>query len=155
MYHSWLNSFYGTSFFNLYSCILCILIFIILNNVDTLRTIYFYVCRWNLKKRKTIKVVNKTFGQITQLMQVDRALIRVPTKNDRSIFIFYVNASWCIFWNISLWKVDILYNVLNIVSKLKDNGLPITVTITWMLTFWLFLCLCCPILYDKGTPIDI
>ena len=61
-----------------------------------------------------------------------------------------------IFWNNCLWKSYILYNnVLDILSELKNNGLPISVTITCMLTFWLLLSLCCPILYDKGTVIDI
>ena len=70
------------SIINLHSCILSILIFIILSNVDTLITLYFYVCREKLKKRKTIKEINKKYRQIPQVMQVPRALTTVPMKND-------------------------------------------------------------------------
>jgi hypothetical protein len=83
VYNSVLNFFYGMSFFNLHSCILFISIFIILTNVDTLITPYFYFCRWNLKKRKTIEAINKTFNQIiTQVMDIARALKTIPMKND-------------------------------------------------------------------------
>ena len=84
VYHSVLNSCYGMSFFNLHSCVLFVSIFIILTNADTLITIYFYFCRWNhLKKRETIKPINKTFDQITQVMEVVWAcLTTVSTKND-------------------------------------------------------------------------
>ena len=81
VYHSWLNSFYGM-LFNLHSCILCISIFIIPTNVDTLVTLYLYVYRWKLKMRNTIEEMNKTFCQITQFMQVAQVLISIPAKND-------------------------------------------------------------------------
>ena len=42
----------------------------------------FYVCRWKVKKKKTINTVNKTFVQINQVMEVGQALTIVPTKND-------------------------------------------------------------------------
>ena len=38
-----------------------------------------------------------------------------------------INASCCIFWNNCLWKLDILFNVMDIVSQLKDKGFPIIV----------------------------
>jgi hypothetical protein len=76
------------SIFNLHSNILFISILIILTNVDTLITLYFYFCRWNLKKRKTIEAINKTFNQTTQVMDVARALTTVPMKNgDQYIWI--------------------------------------------------------------------
>ena len=53
-----------------------------LTNVDILITLYFYVCRWKLKKTKTINAINKTFLQITQVMEVARVVTTVPTKND-------------------------------------------------------------------------
>jgi flagellar basal body-associated protein FliL len=82
VYHSGLKSLYGMLFFNLHSCILFISIFIILTNVDTLITLYFYFCRWNLKKREKIEEINKTFVQITQVMEVARALTTILAKND-------------------------------------------------------------------------
>ena len=152
--HSWLNSFYGMSIFNLHPCILSILIFIIPKNVDTLIALYFYVCRWKLKKREKIQEINKPFSHITQVMQVDWALKKVLVKSDDP-YIFYVNAICCTFWNNFLWKSYILYNVLDIVSQLKDNGLLISVTITCTLEFLLLWTLCCPILYDNEPLIDI
>ena len=53
-----------------------------LTNIDTLITLYLYVCRWKLKKMKTINAINKTFLQITQVMEVACAVIVVSTKND-------------------------------------------------------------------------
>ena len=38
-------------------CVWCSVI--ILTNVDTLITLYFYVCRWNLKKKKMINTMKK------------------------------------------------------------------------------------------------
>ena len=35
-----------------------------------------------MKKKKKINAINKAFIQITQAMEVARALISVPTKND-------------------------------------------------------------------------
>ena len=84
--------------FDLHSCILSILILIIPKNADTLITLYFYVCRWKLKKRKKIEVVNKTFNQITKIMQMARALTTIPTKSDDP-YILDVNASFYIFQN--------------------------------------------------------
>ena len=57
-------------------------LFIILTNVYTLITVYFYVCRWKVKKKKTINVVNKTFLKITQVMEVALAVTTVQAKND-------------------------------------------------------------------------
>ena len=37
-----------------------------------------------------------------------------------------IKARRCIFWNMSV-KSDILFNVMDIVSQLKDKGIPITV----------------------------
>ena len=83
VYSSWVNSCYGTFLFYLHWCILFnIAIFIILTNVYTLITVYFYVCRWNLKKKKTINTMNKKFLQITQVMGVAREMTSVSSKND-------------------------------------------------------------------------
>ena len=67
VYSSWVNFCYGTSFlFDLHWCILFnIAILIILTNIYTLITVYFYVCRWKVKKKKPINTVNKTFVKIT------------------------------------------------------------------------------------------
>ena len=131
---------------------------------------YFQQCRYTqctlflclqmlAKKRKTTEPMNNTFVQITQLMQVARVPIIVPTKNDDPYLILMLKqvvVAYCIFWNICPWKSNILYNnVLDILSELKKNGLPISVTITCMLTFWLLLSLCCYILYDKGSVINV
>ena len=142
MYHSWLNSFYGTSILNLHSCILSVFILIIPSNiVDRLKTLYVYVCGWKLKKRQKIETINKTFDQMTRVMQVAWALIAFTTKNDDP-YILDVNASCCIFWNKFLLKLNILYNILDIVSQFKDNELPISVTVSRMLTdfaLWSFI----------------
>ena len=84
VYSSWSNCCYGTSFlFDLHWCILLnIAIFIILTNVYTLITVYFYVCRWKVKKKKTINSMNRTFLKITQVMEVARAVTTVQAKND-------------------------------------------------------------------------
>ena len=87
VYISWVNSCYGTFLFYLHRCILFnIPIFIILTNVDTLITLYFNVCRWNLKKKNTINTMNKTFLQITQVIEVAQAVTVVPVKNDDQYF---------------------------------------------------------------------
>ena len=84
VYSSWVNCCYDTSYiFNLHWCILFnIAIFIILTNVYTLITIYFYVCRWKVKKKKTINTVDKTFLKITQVMEVDLVVATIQVKND-------------------------------------------------------------------------
>ena len=70
-------------FFDLYWCILFnIAIFIILTNVYTIITVYFYVCRWKVKKKKTINILNKTFLKITQVMEVAPVVTTVQAKND-------------------------------------------------------------------------
>jgi len=38
-----------------------------------------------------------------------------------------INATYCIFWNNCIWKSGILFNVMDIVSQLKDKGLPKTI----------------------------
>ena len=81
VYHSRLNYFNGV-LFNLHSCILSILIFIIPTNVDAFISIYFYFCRWKMKIRKTIEEINKTFDQITQVMQVAWVPLIGTIKND-------------------------------------------------------------------------
>ena len=83
VYSSWVNSCYGTFIFDLHWCILFnIAIFIILANVYSLITLYFYVCRWNLKKKKKIIIMNKTFLQINQVKEVAQAVSAVLAKND-------------------------------------------------------------------------
>ena len=84
IYSLWVNFCYDTSFlFNLHWCILFnIAIFIILTNVYTLISVYFHVCRWKVKKKKTINTANKTFLKITQVMEVALAMTAVQAKND-------------------------------------------------------------------------
>ena len=85
VYSSSVNCCCGTSFlFYLHWCILFnIAIFIILTNVYTLITVYFYVYRWKVKKiKKTINTVNKKFLKITQAMEVALAVTTVQAKND-------------------------------------------------------------------------
>ena len=42
----------------------------------------FYVCRWKVKKKKTINTMKKTFLKITQIMEVALAVITVQAKNE-------------------------------------------------------------------------
>ena len=127
VYSLWVHCCYCTSFiFDLHWCILFnIAIFIILNNVDTLITLFFYVFRWNLKKKKTINIMNKTFLQITQVMQVARAVTTIPMKNDDQYV--WISKKGIVFFEIFVVKSNILFNVMDIVSKLKDKGIPIIV----------------------------
>ena len=85
VYSSWVNFCYGTSFlFDLHWCniLFNISIFIILTNVYTLITVYFYVCRWKVKKKKAINTMNKKFLKITQVIEVARVVTTVQEKND-------------------------------------------------------------------------
>jgi hypothetical protein len=149
---------YGTSLFNLHSCILCISFFIILNNVETFLTQYLYFCRWNLKKRKTIEEINKSLFQITQVMEVARALKKVPAKNDDQYI--WISMQVVVFFEIIVCESQtFFFNVMKIVSRLKENGLPISVpfcmkkTLLFIYTkirFILFYCIvqcCCEMLH--------
>ena len=128
VYSLWVNCCYGTSFISdLYWCniLFHIEIFIILSNLYTLITIYFYVCRWKVKKKKIINTVNKTFLKITQVMKVAWAMRLVPTKNNDQYVRYQSKALY--FLKYLCVKLDILFNVMDIVSQLKDGGLPITI----------------------------
>ena len=104
VYSSWVNCCYGTSFlFDLHWYILFnIAIFIILTNVYTLISVYFYIFRWKVKKKKTINTVNKTFLKITLIMEVALAVTTVQAKNDDH----YVRISkqGVVFFEICLWN---------------------------------------------------
>ena len=97
-------------------------------NADTLITLYLYVCRWKLKARNTIKAINKTSVQITQVMQVAQALKTIPTKNDDQY-------NWMLMQVVVSFEIIICENqtfyIMDIVSQLKDNGSPISVRITY------------------------
>lgn len=83
LHRVWVTSCYGKLLFNLHWCVLFISIFIILTNVDTLVTLYFYVYKWNkIKKTKTRDTINKTFLRITQFMEVAQTLTIILAKND-------------------------------------------------------------------------
>ena len=127
MYSSWVNYFYGTFLFDLHWCIIFnIGIFIILTNVYTLITIYFYVCRCKVKKKKTINTVNKAFLKTTQVMEVALAVTTVQVKNDDH-YVWISKQGVVFFLKYLSVKSDILFNVMEIVSQLKDKGIPITV----------------------------
>jgi len=122
----WVTSFYGTFLFDLHWRILFISISIILTNLDTLITLYFYVFKWNNKinKMKIIDAINKTFLQITQVMEVARALTMILMENDER-FGYQCNLLYFLKW-LSV-KIIHFVNVMDIVSQLKDKGLPITI----------------------------
>ena len=61
----------------------------------------------------------------------------------------------CMFWNICLWKLWILFNVLNVLSQLHEDMLPINVTIAYWFHFYCCVPLHYPILYDDETLINI
>ena len=107
VYSLWVNCFYGTLLlFDLHWCniLFNIAIFIILTNVYTFITVCFYVCRWKVKKKKTINTVNKTFLKITQVMEV--ALDRSDTSSSKEWWSLCldIKARRCIFWNICEWN---------------------------------------------------
>ena len=103
VYCSWVNSCYGTFLFDLHWCILFnIEILIILTNVYTLISVYFYVCRWKVKNKKTINVVNKTFLKITQVMEVALAVTTVQAKNDDHYV--WISKQGILFFEICLWN---------------------------------------------------
>ena len=118
VYSLWVNCCYGTSFFffDLHWCILIdIEIFIILTNVYTLILVYFYVCRWKVKKKKTNNVVNKTFLKITQVIEVSLAVTLVQANNDDHYV--WTSKEAILFFEIYISvKSDILFNVMDIVS---------------------------------------
>ena len=97
-----------------------------LTNVDTLITLYFYVCRWKLKKMKTINAISKTFLQITQVMEVARVVTAIPMKNDDQYI--WISMQAIVFFEIFVCENQtFLFNVMDILSQLKDKGLPITI----------------------------
>lgn len=126
MVHKSLHAMQVHCFFYLRWCILFISIFIMLTHVDTLITLYFNVCRWYLKKMKTINTINKTFLHITQVMEVSRALTIVPTKNDDKYISISMQAI-AFFETFVCENYTILFNVMVILFQLKENGLHIAV----------------------------
>ena len=104
VYSSRVNSCYGTFLFDLHWCILFnIAIFIILTNVYTLISVYFYVCRWKVKKKKTIHAVNTTFLKITQVMEVGLTVTAVQAKNDDH-YVIWISKQGVLFFEICLWN---------------------------------------------------
>ena len=105
MYSSWVNCCYGTSFiFDLHWCILFnIANFIILTNVYTLITVYFYVCRWKVKKKKTINTMNETFLKIAPSHGSSSSSDDSSSEEWWSLCLD-IKARRCIFWNIILWN---------------------------------------------------
>ena len=127
VYGSRVTSYYAdTLLFDLRWCILFISIFIMLTNVDTIITLYFYVCRWKLKKTKIVNAINKTFFPNHLSHGSSSSSDNSSSEEWWSIY-FDISASHCIFWNICLWKSDFLFNVMGILSQSKDKGLSITV----------------------------
>ena len=104
VYSLWVNCCNGTSFlFDLHWCILFnIAIFIILTNAYTLITVYFCVCRWKVKKNKTISTMNKTFLKITHVMKVALVVIAVQAKNDDHYV--WISKQGVVFFEICLWN---------------------------------------------------
>ena len=84
-------------------CILFnIAIFIILTNVYTLIIVYFYFCRWKVKKKKTINTDNKTFLKITQVVEVALAVTTVQVKNDDHYV--WISKQGVVFFEKCLWN---------------------------------------------------
>ena len=104
VYSSWVNCCYGMSFlFDLHWCTLFnIAILIILSNVYTIITIYFYVCRCKVKKKETIKTLNKIYLKITQVMEVALAVTTVKAKNDDHYV--WKSKQGILFFEICLWN---------------------------------------------------
>ena len=125
--------------FDLHWCILFnIAIFIILTNVYTIISIYFYVCRWKVKKKKTMNTMNTTFLKITQVMELALAVTTVRAK----IITMFGYQSKALYWlKYFSVKLDILFNVMDIVSQLKDKGITITVPFCMTKTV-LYMCVC-------------
>lgn len=116
VYGSWVTSCYaGTFILDLRWCILFISIFIMLTNVHKLITLHFYVCRWKMKKMKTINAIKKTFLQITKVMEVARVVTSVLAKNDDQYI--WISIEAIVFFekfvceNQSFW-----FNVMDILS---------------------------------------
>ena len=79
--------------------------------------------------RNTIEEMNKTFCQITQVMKVARALISIPAKNDDQHI-------WMLMQVVVYPEVIVCENrtfciIYWIVSHLRDDGLLLSVTITY------------------------
>ena len=90
-------------FFSIYWCILFnIAIFIILTNVYTFISVYFYVCRWKVKKNKIINTVNKTFLKIT--CHGSSSSSDISSSEEWWSLCLDIKARRCIFGNICLWN---------------------------------------------------
>ena len=68
--------------------------------------------------------MNKTLLQLTQVMEIARAVTTVLVKNDVNMFGYQSKALY--FLKYLSVKSNILFNVMDIVSQLKDEGIPIT-----------------------------
>ena len=110
-----------TVYESLLAMVHCYSIYIILTNIDTLITLYLYVFMWNkINKTKIIDAINKTFLQITQVMEVARELTTILVRND-DLLGYQCNLLY--FLKCLSLKSNILFNVINIVPQLKYKGI--------------------------------
>ena len=89
---------------------------IILTNVYTLISIYFYVRRWKVKKKKTINVMRKMFLKITQVMEVALVAVRaIQAKNDDHYV--WISKQGIVFFEICLSNKTFFFNVMDIIPN--------------------------------------
>ena len=79
--------------------------------------------------RNTIEEMNKTFCQITQFMQVAQALILIPAKNDDQYI--WMLTQVVVYSEVIVCENHTFCIIYWIVSHLKDDGLLLSVTITY------------------------
>ena len=98
---------------------------------------YFYVCRWKVKKKKTINVVNTTFLKITQFMVVALTVTTIQAKNDDHYV--WISKKGVVFFEIFVCETR---------HFVKCNGHSVPIKRQMDTNN-------CPILYDKEPLIDM
>ena len=69
--------------------------------------------------------MNKTFLQITQVIEVTQAMTTFPTNNDDQYV--WISKQGVVFFEIFVYEIKHFFNVMDIVSQLKDKGIKINV----------------------------
>ena len=86
-------------------------------------------------------------------MEVALAVTTVQPKNDDHYV--WISKQDVVFFKYYRVKSDILFNVMDIVSQLKDKGIPITVPFCMTKTV-LYICVCvCVLIYILRSPLSL
>ena len=106
VYSLWVNCCYGMPFlFSIYIDVYYLILeFSLFSPMDIHSFQFFFnVCRWKMKKKKTINIVNTTFLKITQVMEVALAVTAVEVKKDDH-YVIWISKQGILFFEICLWN---------------------------------------------------